>query len=236
MSDSPLLSVAEAADRLHLSRARVHQLINRKVLNARKVGSQLVIEEDALRAIVRKRSAGRPVSAAVSWGMAFAAAGVPAPWLSAVQRSRASRLVRDNGFVEAREKLARRATIARYRTGERGQRIVRECAASRPAGSSLASELSLDLLVPDVVEIYLPREEMHELVRLSPLRPDLAQPNVILHVIDDEIWEAIAALDRLPPAAVASDLIELGFLLESDRWQRAGWDLLERSWPSSGAR
>jgi hypothetical protein len=55
---------------------------------------------------------------------------------------------------------------------------------------------------------------------------------VIFHVIDDALWSDVLALDHVPPAAAASDLIEVGFLLDSDRWDRAGWDLLMRSWPS----
>jgi excisionase family DNA binding protein len=232
MVDARLLSMSEAAERLHLSRRRVRQLIEQRALRARRVGHQVVIEEDALRDVIRERAPGRPVSPALAWGIALAAEGIKPSWLSPVQRSRAARFVHESPPAAVRAKLARRADIARYRTSERGLGIVAQHHDSRPAGSSLAPEYSIDLLASGVIERYLPRSEMNELVRLAPLLPDLSQPNVILHVIDDVLWVNIRELDRIPAAAAASDLIEVGFLLESDRWQRAGWDLLQRSWPS----
>lgn len=231
MASARLLPVSEVADRLHLSRRRVRQLIDQRVLRAQRVGRQLVIEEDALRAVIRERAPGRPVSPALAWGIALAAEDRKPSWLSAVQCSRAARIVRESSPAAVRAKLARRAEIARYHASDRGLDVVKRHDESRPAGSSLGGELAIDLLAPGVIERYLPRSEMNELVRLAPLLPDLAQPNVILHVIDDVLWSNIEALEHIPPAAAASDLVEVGFLLESDRWQRAGWDLLERSWP-----
>ena len=43
------------------------------------------------------------------------------------------------------------------------------------------------------------------------VKPNLSQPNVILHVMDDSLSSNIKELDHIPPA-VASDLIEVGFL------------------------
>jgi excisionase family DNA binding protein len=235
VADERLLSVSQVADRLHVSRARVRQLVDQRALNARRVGHQLVFDEDALRAVIRERPAGRPVSPELAWGIALAAEGSKPVWLSPVQRSRAAKVVRDSSPAAVRAKLARRAEIARYHASERGLGIISQHENSRPTGSSLAAAHAIDLLAPGVIERYVPRSEMHELARLAPLLPNLSQPNVILHVMDDSLWSNIKELDHIPPAAAASDLIEVGFLLDSDRWQRAGWDFLERSWPNQVA-
>jgi excisionase family DNA binding protein len=230
MADDRLLSLSEVADRLHLTRARVRQLVEKRALRSRRVGNQLVFEEDALRSVIRERSAGRPVSPELAWGIALAADGCRPSWLSPTQRSRAAKIVRTSSPVAVRAKLARRGEIARYHASERGLGIVKAHERSRAAGHSLAGVLGIDLLVSGVTERYIARSEMHELVRLSPLIPNLAQPNVIFHVLDDALWGHVGKLDRIPPAAAASDLIEVGFLLDDDRWQRAGWDLLDRAW------
>lgn len=235
MADERLLSVSQVADRLHVSRARVRQLVDQRALHPRRVGHQLVFEEDALRAVIRERPPGRPVSPELAWGIALAAEGSKPSWLSPVQRSRAAKIVRESSPAAVYAKLARRAEIASYHSSERGLGIINQHDDSRPAGSSLAGKHAIDLLVSGVIERYVPRSELHELVRLAPLLPNLSQPNVILHVMDDSLWSNIKELDHIPPAAAASDLIEVGFLLDSDRWQRAGWDLLERSWPKRAA-
>jgi excisionase family DNA binding protein len=236
IADERLLSLSEAADRLHVSRARVRQLVDTRALHSRRVGRQLVVAEDALRSVIRERPAGRPVSRELAWGIALAAEGTKPEWLSPVQRSRAAKVLRASKPVEARGKLARRAEIARYHASDRGLGIVEAHRESRPAGHSLAGVVAIDLLVAGVSERYVSQSEMHELIRLCPLLPDLAQPNVILHVLDDALWSNIRELDHIPPLAAASDLIEVGFLLDDDRWQRAGWELLERAWPAQAVQ
>ena len=234
MSDYRLLSLSEAADRLHVTRARMRQLVDQHSLPARRVGERLFVEEDALRAVIRERPAGRPVSPELAWAISLVAQGSKPSWLSSVQRSRAAKVLISSQPVSARAKLARRAEIARYHATDRGLGIARGHLESRPAGHSLADILPIDLLVTGVVERYIPRSEMNELVRLCPLIPDLSNPNVILHVMEDTLWEHIRELDHIPPLAAASDLIEVGFLLDDDRWQRAGWELIERAWPNGG--
>jgi excisionase family DNA binding protein len=231
MPEERLLSVSEVAERLHVTRARVRQLIDQRALNSRRVGRQLVVEENALRSVIRARQPGRPVSPELAWGIALAAEGESPSWLSPVQRSRAAGVLRTSSPVQARPKLARRTDIARYHASSRGLGIVEAHRESRAAGHALADEVGIDLLASGVIERYIPRSEMHELVRLSPLLPNLSQPNVILHVLSDKLWSHIRGLERIPPLAAASDLIEVGFLLDDGRWQRAGWNLLERSWP-----
>ena len=54
-----LLSVAEAAEKLGVTRARVNQFINDKRLPAQRIGRSFVIREDNLR-LVENRKTGRP--------------------------------------------------------------------------------------------------------------------------------------------------------------------------------
>lgn len=57
-----LLSVAEAAERLGLTRARVNQFISENRLPAQKIGRSFVIREKDL-SLVENRKTGRPAKA-----------------------------------------------------------------------------------------------------------------------------------------------------------------------------
>lgn len=54
-----LLSVAEAAERLGVTRARVNQFINEKRLPAQRIGRSFAIREEDL-SLVENRQTGRP--------------------------------------------------------------------------------------------------------------------------------------------------------------------------------
>ena len=54
-----LLSVAEAAEKLGVTRARVNQFINEKRLPAQRIGRSFVIQENDL-SLVENRKTGRP--------------------------------------------------------------------------------------------------------------------------------------------------------------------------------
>lgn len=54
-----LLSVAEAAERLGVTRARVNQFINEKRLPAQRIGRSFAIREEDL-SLVENRKTGRP--------------------------------------------------------------------------------------------------------------------------------------------------------------------------------
>ncbi len=54
-----LLSVAEVAERLGVTRARVNQLINDKRLPAQRIGRSFAIREEDL-SLVENRKTGRP--------------------------------------------------------------------------------------------------------------------------------------------------------------------------------
>lgn len=59
MSGAKLLSVAEAAEKLNISRWRINQLINEGRLPAQKVGRAYVVKESDLE-LVKDRKPGRP--------------------------------------------------------------------------------------------------------------------------------------------------------------------------------
>jgi excisionase family DNA binding protein len=61
-SNDRLLSVAEAAELLGVSRWRVNQFINEKRLAAQKIGRSFVVKESDLEA-VKERKTGRPPKA-----------------------------------------------------------------------------------------------------------------------------------------------------------------------------
>lgn len=61
-SEIKLLSVAEAAERLGVTRGRVNQFISEERLPAQKVGRSYVIKENDLK-LVKDRQNGRPAKA-----------------------------------------------------------------------------------------------------------------------------------------------------------------------------
>jgi len=58
-NETKLLSVAEAAKRLGVTRARVNQFINEKRLPAQRIGRSFAIREEDL-SLVENRKTGRP--------------------------------------------------------------------------------------------------------------------------------------------------------------------------------
>lgn len=61
-SEIKLLSVAEAAEKLGVTRARVNQFINDKRLPAQRIGRSFAIRETDL-SLVENRKVGRPIKA-----------------------------------------------------------------------------------------------------------------------------------------------------------------------------
>jgi hypothetical protein len=105
-----LVGVAEAARRLGVRAARVHQRIMDGSLPAQRIGSQWVVDEvDVLALVERRQQAGRPLSPRSAWALIIAAdvaqGGAPeggasegAGWfagLAAAERSRARRRLED---------------------------------------------------------------------------------------------------------------------------------------------
>lgn len=59
-----LLSVAEVAERLGVTRARVNQFINEKRLPAQRIGRSFVVREEDL-GLIENRKTGRPSKAKI---------------------------------------------------------------------------------------------------------------------------------------------------------------------------
>lgn len=222
-------SVSSSADRLGVSKRRVHELISSGDLSAWRVGSQWVVPELALReAEAFRRGRGRPFTAAFAMGVCAAVSGDEAPWLTRVQRSRARRLLGEKRLDELADQLRARSKRHLMRAGTRSiQRLLQDERAVA-GGVSAARAAQADVAVEDMHEVYVSDRDLDDLAHLYALRSDLTSPNLVVHVIPQLVSEAIRERGGLPVAAVALDLLDMGRLLGSERLQRAARDAIRR--------
>ena len=112
------LSVAEASQQLGVSRRQVQRLAAAGTLRAtRGVGGALAVDAASVPAVRPGR--GRPLSAAVAWGALWQLSGLPADWLTAVQRRRLAGLLRGVEPERLVAAVRNRASVERFVAGPR---------------------------------------------------------------------------------------------------------------------
>lgn len=119
-----MMTAREAAERLNVNQSRVRALVASGILDARRVGSQWLIDTDSVErqaAFTSAGATGRPMSRGVAWAASALADGGQARWISASDRTRLrGRLDGTTNVVVVQKWLRSRAeTITRYRVGER---------------------------------------------------------------------------------------------------------------------
>jgi len=214
--------VARAADVLDVSPRRVRQLLESGQLAGQQLGRSWVIEQGDIDRL-RRNGAGRPWSASSAWAVLELAAGHE-PELSPVERSRARRRLADHGLGGLVEQLRARAERREvYAHPSVLGRVVGDGRVVR-GGVSAASHYRADLIVQDAAEVYVRAGDVVDLVDSYALDEDAVRPNVILHVVDDEVWPFDDQQQIASWAVVAVDLLDA----DDERSQRAGCELIER--------
>lgn len=211
-----LVSVSRAAQKLGVSRMRVHQRIAAGSLPAQRVGRQWVIEEADLRSVANHAGPGRPLSPASAWAL-IAVAADDASHLSPPSRSRARARLRQllleaamtdelDAFAALVDRaLGGRAQRRLYRASQLDLPGLREDVRLRASGLSAPSA---QMSAQDLVEGYVHGREHEALVRDHLLSPaNGARANVVVHVINGE-----DDVDHL----VGSDLVVAADLVEYD--------------------
>jgi excisionase family DNA binding protein len=202
------ISTTEAAERLGVGVARVHQRIADGSLPAVRVGSRWVIDEASLLPLTESRSPGRPLSlrstrALVALSQADQyALGTFAPAELSRAKRRLHRLLTDPAPQPLlRSWFRNRAERRRYRASPRDLPDLRDDNRLMLSG---VSHPESGLSAHDLVEGYLTAAVVDAVVEahlLSPVAAD-RDANVILHVADGAIG------DEIGPLLLAADLAE----------------------------
>lgn len=204
----PLLSAADAAERLGVVPSRVRALAKAGRLHGRKVGRHWVFSApDVDRWASRRKAVGRPLSGAAALGLLFEISGESAGWLDRVARWKVlhSQAATDPDLLVARS-AGRADRIERRAHPSDLPRILSEPGVVR-SGVSAASDHGIDLLAPGVIEVYVDRRRAGDLIRRYALIPS-EEPNVILHAVD--VPSAVADRSVMPLGVVVVDLLESG--------------------------
>ncbi|MBI3521768.1 MAG: helix-turn-helix domain-containing protein [Chloroflexi bacterium] len=214
---------AHAAARLGVNASRVRALASSGQLPAVKVANRWLLDTGALdRRIANAPSSGRPFDPRKAWALLFLMSGEDAPWLSAVERSRARAIVRDREFEDVRRRLRRRAEVRYFAAGDRGRRAVANADGFVRSGVSAAEDYSVSLRSSRIIDGYLPRASAKRLIfRYAFQEVDERGADVVLRAAD--FWP-LAGRNVAPVAAIAADLLDS----LDERTVRAGRALADR--------
>jgi len=200
------LPAADAARLLGLSLQRVRALIAKGELPGRKLAGRWFVDRSAVERRGRDRKlSGRPYSPANAWGLIALAEGEAAMWLDSSNRSRLRRLLRENELQDVLPSLVRRGRRLELRAHASDlPRIEAEPDVVR-SGVSAASEHSLEVVAPGVLEAYVPARRLSQLERRYRLKVS-SDANVILHVVDGQ-WPFAPNQRIAPRLAAVLDLL-----------------------------
>jgi excisionase family DNA binding protein len=117
------MTTREAAERLSVHQSRIRALIHSGTLDARRVGSQWLLDADSVDRqadFTSAKATGRPMARRVAWAASDLADGGQARWVSASDRTRLRHRLDDvsNTAVVQKWLRARAATVTRYRVGD----------------------------------------------------------------------------------------------------------------------
>lgn len=192
------ISVAQAAQRLGVSVARIHQRIVDGSLSAERIGSQWAVDERSLLRIQERSKSGRPLSAHSAWAVIAASEGDrdrvrpsgPAAWARA--RKQLSALLESAAQPASREEAVEDLAVSiRLLFRNRAQRHLFRAAQS-DLDDLRADErwaMLVDLgprgIASADVEGYLGESDVEGVVRDYLLAEADREANVVLHVIPD---------------------------------------------------
>lgn len=209
------LSVAEAAERLHLDESRVRQLVNAGDLPARRVGKVWLLDGDAVVLMSqRARPEGRPMSERRAWALLDLLAGGDAPWLAAPARSQVRSVLRRLAPLGADEwRAALRNRGQKVAVGGHSGSVRRLVEASEvvPAGPHEASAHGLDLVALSArPEVYLNANAWANLSKLLHLDQDASSSaSAVARLVHEEgIIDRLRSNERLLALAIAADCLD----------------------------
>jgi len=217
-----LLGVVDAAGELEVSSRRVRQLLASGQLPGQRVGRSWVIRRSDVEQL-RRSGVGRPWNAASAWDVLALASGGD-PQLSPVERSRARKRLADNGIAGLIGQLRSRSQRSEMYAHPSALDRIRDEVEVVRSGVSALDEHDVDLIVIDEAEIYVRASQVAGLVGRYALEPDADRPNLIVRVVEDDVWPFDGGERVASWPIVAVDLLDA----DDERSRRAGLELIER--------
>lgn len=218
-----VFDVAEAAEALDVSPRRVRGLLASGQLAGEQIGRNWAVDRASVDHF-RRNEVGRPWSPSSAWAVLNVAAGNGGA-LSPLGRSRARQRLAERGLAELVGRLRSRAERHHaYAHPSALVRIVDDVRSVR-GGVSAAPDHGVDLIVSDEAEIYMRASDALNVADDYALDEGSDRPNVIMHVVDDDVWPFDEGVRVAPWPVVAVDLLDAN----DERSRRAGLELAERS-------
>ncbi len=217
-------SVDEASRALRVSQRRIRAMVRDGVLGGRRLGGRWLIRGADVEQRARQQSRpGRPMSERNAWAVLWRLSSGEWPALPAWDRSRLQQKLKRRSLLSLASDLRARAKLRLFRADSRVLERIRSDPAFMRSGVSAAADYGVDLRAPGVVEGYLERDRLDDLVyRYALQSANGADANLVLHLIRHRLPDAQGKV--APVAAVALDLLES----DDPRAQRAGRDLARR--------
>lgn len=217
-----VMGVVEVAEELGVSSRRVRQMLAEGDLRGERVGRAWIVERGALdQALANRPEVGRPWRASAAWAFLALAQGRDVE-LSAVDRLRIQRRVDDGAEVNLGRLRARSGERMFYAHPSALERILQQPGLVR-SGISAVDAHSIDLVAPEAAEGYVRHSDVGGLIERFALDESSDRPNVILRIVDDDVWPFDAGQSVAPAVVVAVDLLES----TNERSRRAGRILLD---------
>lgn len=218
------ISVADAARALNVSDRRVRALIRAGALGAQRIGGRwLVSGADVEERVRHGGRPGRPLEARNAWALVARMSGNELPDLMPWERSRLKQRIGKRSLLSLADGLRDRAEPHLLHGDERVLERLRGDSDVVLSGVNAAGAYGVDIRAPGVVEAYVDRARLPDVIYRYALRPaERADANVVLRAVDESVPRTPHGV--APAAAVALDLMES----PDDRSRRAGRDLARR--------
>jgi excisionase family DNA binding protein len=209
MSDSPQLTVREAADLLGVAPVSVRKRIASGRLPAVKRGRDWWLDRRVVQRVAREQlGSGRPLSPAMAWSVLLLASGDEAAAGKMARRdryrSRARQWLIDNPLGDAAPRLRDRARSEEFDAHPSELPRILDRPDVMATGISSAELVGLAGGTSSV-EVYAPAGHRDAIVDEHALIP--GEGPVHVRWVSDDAWSLIAG-DRAPRAAVLIDLLE----------------------------
>lgn len=164
------VTTREAAERLRVNQSRVRALVAAGTLEARRVGSQWLIDADSVdrqAALTTAKATGRAMAKRVAWATGDLADGGEAAWLTAAERSRLRKRLREAASTEVLQKWlrSRSSQVTRYRVGEADLDELLRTDGVVATGVSAATDHGLGLGTGGDGDAYVDGDVLDRLVR-----------------------------------------------------------------------
>lgn len=203
--------VADAAQRLGVSRSEVYRLISSGVIASREFAGRHVIPRSEVRRLEHApRPVGRPFAPHVAWQLIGMLSGRDPSGLGASRRSQLRRHLREAEPEPFAGRLrSRAARRLRYAHPSQLQKLAGDPRLLLSGASALEHVSEVDLVAHDRSSLgaYVRQRDLRELESDYVLAKGSDVPNVLLRVVD-VAEDVLASYEHAPGVLVALDLLE----------------------------